>query len=354
MISSVCLLLALAGCNSSPTSNSAAVINGAVVAPPKQGNSREVSFDSGGLMLQGTLELPKGATGKVPAMLLIPGSGPTDRNGNSGLGLTTDLLKQIAEELAKNGIASLRFDKRAIKIYAAKWPKDLKEMNKFFAWQHFVDDAKAAYDFMAKQPEVDMAKTGILGHSEGALLSLQIGADRTGTPSAPKATILMGSTGRPMGIILHEQIARQLKLGKATPEVTKQYLDYVDAACRAVADRKELPPNMPPNLGALFNATTMDIMGAYCRIDPSENAKKMSGPVLVMNGALDGQVSAERDTPRLLAALKMRTSGTVESFIVPNCSHNFKPTKPDNVDTFEGPMIPEPLALIIKFAKANL
>jgi len=354
MISSVCLLFALAGCSSSTSGNSVAVNNSPVVAPVKQGNSREVSFDSDGLMLQGTLELPKGATGKVPAMLLIPGSGPTDRNGNSGLGITTDLLKQIAEELAKNGIASLRFDKRAIKIYAAKWPKDLKEMNKFFAWQHFVDDAKAAFDFLGKQPEVDPAKVGILGHSEGALLSLQIGSDRTGTPSAPKATILMGSTGRPMGPILHEQIARQLKIAKAPADVTKQYLDYVDAACKAVAERKELPPNMPPNLGSLFNATTMDIMGAYCRIDPSENAKKMGGPVLVMNGAKDGQVSAERDTPLLLAALKTRSSGTVESLIVPDCSHNFKATKPDNIDTFEGPMIPEPLALIIKFAKANL
>ena len=316
--------------------------------------SREVKFESHGLTLEGTFQLPIGATGKAPAILLLPGSGPSDRNGNSGLGFTTDLLKQIAEELAMNGIASLRFDKRAIGIYASKWPKEPTELNKFFSWQNFVDDAGAAFDFMSSQPEVDPKRAGILGHSEGALISLQIGSDRGGKANAPKSTVLLGSTGRPMGIILHEQIARQLKLAKAPAEVTKLYLDYVDTACKALADKKELPPNMPPNLGGLFNATTMDILGAYCRIDPSENAKKVNGPVLVMNGQKDTQVSAERDTPRLLVALKARTSGKVESMIVPDASHNFKSTKFGTDDAFEGPMIPEALALIIKFAMANI
>lgn len=322
--------------------------------PIKIESTREVKFDSHGLMLEGTLQLPIGAVSKVPAILLLPGSGPTDRNGNSGLGITTDLLKQIAEELAKNGIASLRFDKRAIKIYASKWPKDLKEVNSFFSWQNFVDDAGAALDIMGKQPEIDANRTGILGHSEGAMLSLQLGSDRSALTTRPKMTILLGGTGRPMGIILHEQIARQLKLGQATPELTKQYLDYVDAACKALADKKDLPPNMPPNLGGLFNPTTMDIMGAYCRIDPSENAKKVIGPVLVMNGLKDMQVSAERDTPRLVSALKSRSSGKVESMIVPDASHNFKSTKFGTDDAFEGPMVPEAMSMIIKFAKANL
>ncbi len=316
--------------------------------------SRDVKFDSHGLMLEGTFQLPQGVTGKAPAILLIPGSGPTDRNGNSSLGIKTDLLKQIAEELAKNGIASLRFDKRAINIYASKWPKNVKEMSHFFAWQNFVDDAKAALLFLQKQPEVEKGRVGILGHSEGALISLQLGSDLNGFLRAPKATILMGGTGRPMGIILHEQIARQLKKGGATEDLAKRYLDYVDAACAALASRKPLPPNVPAGLESLFNATTEDIVGAYCRIDPIDFAKKVSGPVLVMNGQKDTQVSAERDTPRLVAALKTRGFDKVESLTVPNASHNFKSTVKAGDDAFEGPMVPEPLALIIKFAKANL
>src|SRR5262245_46384223 len=113
-------IIVTTGCAKPPTS--------AAAAKPRE-KSREVTFDSDGLKLEGTFELPIGVTGRAPAVLLLPGSGPTDRNGNSRLGITTDLLKQIAEELAKNGIASLRFDKRAIAHYSSNWPKDIKEMS---------------------------------------------------------------------------------------------------------------------------------------------------------------------------------------------------------------------------------
>jgi hypothetical protein len=73
-----------------------------------------------------------------------------------------------------------------------------------------------------------------------------------------------------------------------------------------------------------------------------------------MNGQKDTQVSAERDTPRLIAALEGRAKGNLDSMIVPDASHNFKSTKGVTDDAFTGPMIPEPLALIVKFAKANL
>ena len=325
------------------------------VGPPIYvGNSRTVKFDSHGLMLEGTLQLPVGATGKVPAVLLLPGSGPTDRDGNSGLGITTDILKQIAEELAKNGIASLRFDKRAIKIYAAKWPKDVKEMSMFFSWENFVDDASAGFDFMAMQSEIDPIRMGILGHSEGALLSLQIGSNRNGKSNAPKATILMGSTGRPMGAVIHDQIARRLKEQGAPADVTKVYLDYVDNACKALIEGKGLPKNPPTGLESLFNPTSYYLMSSYCRIDPADLAKKVNGPVLVLNGKNDAQVSAVKDTPRLLDALKARSGQKLESLIVPDTSHNFKSTKGATDDAFTGSIVSDALALILKFAKANL
>jgi len=316
--------------------------------------SKDVTFEGKGLTLAGTMLTP-GGTPKAPAMLLLPGSGPTDRDGNSiALPDKVDSLKQIAEELAKNGIASLRFDKRAIRRYQDKWPKDLGELNKFFSWQSFVDDASAALDFLRKQPEIDATRVGILGHSEGAMISLQVAADRSGQSNAPKVTILLGGTGRPMGPVLHEQIARALKKQGASAQISKQYLDYLDAACAALAAGKALPPNTPAGLAALFNPTVLDIMGAYCRIDPSANAAKTTGPVLVMNGENDTQVSAERDAPKLIAALKGRASGDVDSLIVPKASHNFKSTADGNDDAFTGPVVPAALAKIVEFAKKSL
>jgi hypothetical protein len=73
----------------------------------------------GGVTLRGELWLPKGATGKVPVVLVIAGSGPTDRDGNSSLGLRSDAYRMLAEALAARGIASLRYDKRGVGMTGA-------------------------------------------------------------------------------------------------------------------------------------------------------------------------------------------------------------------------------------------
>jgi fermentation-respiration switch protein FrsA (DUF1100 family) len=157
-----------------------------------------------------------------------------------------------------------------------------------------------------------------------------------------------------MGIILHEQVARLLKQQGATDAVGKPFLDYTDAACAALAAGKPLPPNTPPGLAALFNPTVLDIVGAYCRIDPVDLAKTYTGPILVINGQKDTQVSAERDTPRLVKALKGRPTGSVEAYIAPDASHNLKSTKGATDDAFAGPVLPEVLSRVVRFAKTNL
>jgi dienelactone hydrolase len=319
-------------------------------AEPK---SRELDFKVADLTLEGTFEAPAGA-GKFPALLLLPGSGPTDRDGNSGLGIVTDVLKDVADALAQNGIASYRFDKRAIRHYSNAWPKTPGGMNRFFGWKNFVGDAKSALAVLESQPEVDAKRVGMLGHSEGALISLQVGADLSGKPGAPTVLVLLGSTGRPMGLILHEQIARALKKQGATPQIAQPYIDYTDAACKALAEGKPLPPNTPQGLAALFNPTTMDLMGAYCRIDPADLAKAFPGPVLVINGKNDTQVSAKRDTPLLVAALKSRSEGSVNFFIVPDASHCLKSTKSGDDDAMSGPIVPGVLENIVEFVKLHL
>ncbi len=115
-----------------------------------------------------------------------------------------------------------------------------------------------------------------------------------------------------------------------------------------------MPPNTPKGLEGLFNPSALDIMGSYCRIDPTDLAKKFQGPVLVVNGAHDTQVSAERDAPRLIATFKARKGGVLDSLIVPDASHNLKSTSDGNDDAFSGPIVPVALAKIVQFAKANL
>ena len=135
---------------------------------------RTVRFaGSGGAMLAGTLLLPMVSEIQyVPGVVLIAGSGPTDRDGNNPLvPVRIDSLKQIAETLVRAGIATLCYDKRGIGGSAAS-PGTLAEQERFFAWENFVGDVQAAHAELLKHDEIKPYATAMLGHSEGGLLAL--------------------------------------------------------------------------------------------------------------------------------------------------------------------------------------
>src|SRR5690554_4770891 len=159
---------------------------------------REVTFTGAdGLELKGTLLLPNIKAGeRCPAALLLPGSGPTDRDGNQPPLLVTDLLKQIAEELASKGIATLRFDKRAVRSYAQYWPSEPAELNAFFGWRKFVDDAAAGLRFLQSHEAIDPERIAIIGHSEGGLIALQIAHDGRMSDQLPATLVLLATAGR--------------------------------------------------------------------------------------------------------------------------------------------------------------
>jgi fermentation-respiration switch protein FrsA (DUF1100 family) len=268
--------------------------------------------------------------------------------------LITDVLKQIAAALADNGIASLRFDKRATRMYLPSFPKDKTLWADFFKWDNFVGDATGAYRFLGSQAGVDPKRIAILGHSEGAEIALQIGSNLAKDSTPPAAIVTIGGAGRPMGPILTEQISRALDRQKALPPVKKQYMDALKLAMDQIVKNGTYPEDLPPGLNALFNPTTTKIMQSYLTIDPCLLASRYAGPVLLINGAHDTQVSPERDTPKLKAALSLRKAGTVEMLIVPNASHNLKDTSSGNDDAFTGPVAPIALTKIVEFLSKEL
>jgi len=315
----------------------------------------EVHFPgAGGIVLSGTLVRPPASIAPPrPAVLLLSGSGPTDRDGNSlALGVRTDLHKQIAERLATEGIASLRFDKRAVHRYQDVWPKDMSKIADYFDWENFVGDATGAYRFLRSQPGIDPARVSICGHSEGGLIALQIVNDLNGRPEEPGTVVLLSTAGRPLGPVIHDQVVRGVAV--LPPDAAKKLIDYTDLACAALAAGKNLPPNTPPELAALFNASALKIMGAYCRIDPATYAAGYRGDVLIVNGVDDTQVLVAKDTPRLKEAFTGRSHGTVEVKLIPGVSHNFKSTADGNKDAFGGPASPTMLDAVARFLKLKL
>lgn len=314
---------------------------------------KDVTFKGvGEIELKGTLLLPADAKGPAPGVLLLPGSGPTDRNGNQLPGMTTDLHKQIAERLVAAGIASLRFDKRAIRHYAPQWPKDFAQIGEFFSFDKFVGDAKAAWTFLRSQKEVDPKRTAIGGHSEGGLITSQIAFDTAGKPDAPPALMLMATAGRTLDILVREQVTAGMRRAGMSAEAQKPFTDYLDAAIPMIKAEAKAPPNPPAGLAALFNPSAFRILQAYFTVDPTKLLAPYEGKVLILQGEKDIQILATRDLPALEKTLKGRKKGSVESFIVPSASHNFK--KVGDVDKepgFEGPAEPAALERIVAFMK---
>lgn len=317
---------------------------------------REVTFTgAGGWQLRGTLVLPAGKKGKVPGALLLPGSGPTDRNGNQPPQIVTDLLKQIAERLAADGYASLRFDKRATHVYMSSWPKSVAELNEFFAWENFLGDARAGLAFLQNQAEINPKQTFIAGHSEGSIIAMQAAHDLDGKAGAPAGLILLSSPGRPLGAVLTEQIDANLKRNNITGDAAKPYQENLQLAISQVIKDGTTPPNLLPGLAALFPPSALKLLQVELALDPAKVLSMYRGPVLLIQGQKDIQVSEINDFPLLQSALKQRKNGTYKAVIVVSASHNLK--KVDNENTefgFGGPVVPNVLETISDWLKQTL
>jgi hypothetical protein len=296
------------------SSIAAALLVGFALAQPGLAGEREVSIDGGKAPLYGTLVIPEGGK-TVPAVLLLAGSGPTDRDGNSAVpGVKPATLKLIAEGLAAHGIASLRVDKRAI---AKSAPAATSEADLRF--DTYVDDAVAWAKFLEAQPGVGC--TFILGHSEGAL----IGALAAGkTPVC--GLISISGAGRPAGDLLLEQ------LHSAPPALLAQSQQIV-----AQLKMGKTVAEIPPPLMALFRPSVQPYLISWLPIDPAKAIAAVKAPLLIMQGTTDVQVNME--DARLLAAARP-DAGFV---LLEGANHVLKIAPADrvaNIATYADPTLP--------------
>jgi uncharacterized protein len=303
---------------------------------------RQVVFrGAGDTSLSGTLLVPKGAPrSRFGAVVLLSGSGPTDRDGNQAPALVTDLLKQIAEGLAGHGVASLRFDKRGMHANAKERPQDPAQLAGFFAWENFVADAVAAYKFLRTQPEVQGGRVGFLGHSEGGVLALLAADELTAEGASPAALVLLSTPGRSLDAIIDEQLTRLLKIQGASDEQSRYFVDENARIVQSIRETGKVPDKVPMGLKALYPAYLGGFLQSTFATDPCRFAARYAGPVLVVSGAKDVQVSPERDAAALDAALKSRKPDDHRLVIVPDASHNLKAVKTENEPGFVGDIVP--------------
>ncbi len=292
-----------------------------------------------GVTLAGTLLMPLFSEIQyVPGIVLVAGSGPTDRDGNNPLAPDRiDLLKDIAELLARNGIASLRYDKRGIGQSTPRPRGSLEEQEAFFAWDNFVGDVEAAHAELLRHDEIKSYATALLGHSEGGLLALA--ASRSLAAKKLHALVLAATPGRRLEAILRAQIARDAPPALRLP---------ADRAIAAILETGRVPNNLPPELQLLFPLYAGPFLQKLLSFDPASVLADSRTPCLLLQGGADRQVVPMEDVQPLIDALRDRgVSG--EAVVIPQVSHNLKTVTGPLDPGFAGPLSPAVAAALLKW-----
>jgi pimeloyl-ACP methyl ester carboxylesterase len=279
--------------------------------PPALAEETEVSVANGAVTLAGTLTVPRSRPGPVPVAVIIAGSGPTDRNGNSHLGpgmvYRNNTLSQLAWRLAEQGIASLRYDKRVLP--ASMVPFDttrenaLAEYQKYTEFDNFAGDAAAAVRSLERDPR--FSRVVLVGHSEGAGLAIR--AANGGAPV--DGVVLLAGLGRPFLTVLRAQLVVQFD--------SAAMLVYDSAMARFLRGDPTGP--VPRGLEPLFAPAHRSYMRTSSEYDPAAEVARLKVPVLIVQGTTDIQVSVED------ARLMQQARPDATLIVIEGANHVFKP-----------------------------
>lgn len=234
---------------------------------------REVTLARDFGTLHGTLAEPEG--GSDVAVLLIAGSGPTDRNCNNPRGLKTNAFIYLAQALEKAGIASLRYDKRGIGASVFDAPEKMAQV----VFEDFVGDAAAWAEYLGAQ---GYRKIVLVGHSEGALIAL------CAAQNNPHITAVVSAAGPgfPLDEIIKSQLSRQLPL-------TEMALYIQAEGIIAALKRGERAADIPRPLASLFHPSVQPFLISIFRYDPRTLIRSLEIPVLIVQGDNDLQVTPD-------------------------------------------------------------
>ena len=236
--------------------------------------------------ISATLNTPNG--GSDVAVLIVAGSGPTDRNGNSGQGLNSYVYKMLSDELVKGGVAVLRYDKRAIGRSALNDPTTIPNL----VFGDFVDDAARCVGYLRGE---GFKRVIVAGHSEGGEIALHLALRED---VAVDGLVLLCCPGFPMDQILTAQLSAQL---------VPQYMGLMATATNIMKriKRGEMVPveSIPQELISLFHPSVQPFLCSSMAFDPAELMSRVVQPTLIISGGRDIQVS-KSNAEKLLANAK--------------------------------------------------
>jgi pimeloyl-ACP methyl ester carboxylesterase len=237
-------------------------------APASAAAESEIRVETPTGALAGSLLLPSGP-GPHPVALVIAGSGPTDRNGNSALGARNESLRMLAEGLAARGVATARYDKRGLggSVAAGRPERELR-------LDTFADDAAAWLRML--RADARFSTVSVVGHSEGALLGARAAAS-----AGADAFVSIAGPGNPLGATLRTQ------LRAVFPPALLSTADSILTDLEAGRTRD----TVPSALFALFRPSVQPYLISLLRTTPAAEVAQLTVPVLVVQGTTDIQVA---------------------------------------------------------------
>lgn len=252
-----------------------------------------------------------------PVVLIVPGSGPTDRDGNSPMGLKTDAYKLLAEGLAGERIASVRIDKRGMFGSAAAGDPNAVTPAAYVADIHaWIDTIKTARGSDC---------VFLLGHSEGALMATLAAQGRKDVCGL----ILVAGMGRKMGDVIRQQL-------RDNPANAPLLDNAMAALSELEAGRRVDITGMHPALAQLFAPEVQNYLISVINLDPVEELNRANRDTLILQGKTDLQVTvADANLLNKARKTKMR--------LVDNMNHVLKEAPADraaNLATYADPSLP--------------
>jgi alpha-beta hydrolase superfamily lysophospholipase len=259
-----------------------------------------VSFTSGAMTIYATFRHPRDEADVVPGVLLIAGSGPTDRNGNSAVESgPVNTLKTLADWLSDDGVASLRYDKlgsgqTGLGPYASD-PASI-------GLAVYERESRSALAFLAKEKDVDDHELGVFGHSEGALFALLLATGNAGsTPPIHALGLFEPLSQRYLELIgaqVDTSLTSQVKSGAITTSLETTVEKDLAVAIARLRSKGTVMANLPYGLASLLNPSDALFLSQADRFDPSVLAAHVGKgtPVLLTCSNDDVQITCAEVT----------------------------------------------------------
>ncbi|WP_299890589.1 alpha/beta hydrolase [uncultured Lacinutrix sp.] len=224
-------------------------------------NKQDIAINK---LIDGTLLTPN-IDKKPNLVIIIAGSGPTDRDGNQNF-LMSNTLKKLAIGLTQKNIATFRYDKRIVKqIRKNKVDKDIM-------FDNFVEDAVAVINYFKTQDKYH--KIYVAGHSQGSLVGILASKNKA------DGFISLAGAGQSIDQVITEQVEKTAPM----------FLEDTKRIFKILAKGKTTN-DFPPALASIFNKEVQPFIGNWMSYNPKEELKKLDMPILIINGTKDLQVS---------------------------------------------------------------